>query len=332
MKRYLVILFICVCASACCIIDDDLSDCGVDMLLNYQLQLHTEMSVQLQTELLSEAEQPVRKALEQWLSPIFTDKAKDIDLRFYSAQEDVIKHEIKEEINDNRTSYTIYLPKESYMHLALANVADNRQVQLFGGEHSSTMELRLTESEDVGSAATGVFTARLPMDVNDSSTHFDVHLYMITAAVALVVDPSECPDLVSLNGRVLGTANRFSVRDSVFSYTGSHAIQMDDIFKNGTGARAEKAAAEPIQRLCLAAVGLPTQDDKSWTVKATATLSDNRHTTTTLTVDESLKAGTLRIIKCKLNKKGELQPSANSEVGATVELDWKEGGDHEIDI
>ena len=70
----------------------------MDMLLTYQLQLHTEMSVQLQTELLSESEQPVRKALEQWLSPIFTDKAKDIDLRFYSAQEDVIKHEIKEEI------------------------------------------------------------------------------------------------------------------------------------------------------------------------------------------------------------------------------------------
>ena len=101
--------------------------------MNYQLQLHTEMSVQLQTELDTEVELPVRNALQKWLDPIFSDTAKDVDLRFFSEELDELRYQIKEEINDNRTSYTIYLPKENYMHLAVANIASNPQVRLLGG-------------------------------------------------------------------------------------------------------------------------------------------------------------------------------------------------------
>ena len=63
-------------------IDDDLRECGEDLVINYQLQLRTELSTQLQTELSEEQDSLVREALMEWLSPVFTDKAKDIDLHF----------------------------------------------------------------------------------------------------------------------------------------------------------------------------------------------------------------------------------------------------------
>ena len=85
---------------------------------------------------------------------------------------------------------------------------------------------------------------------------------------------------------------------------------------------------------CLAAVGMPTRDDQPWTVTFTATLTGNKHTTSTLTIEESLKAGTLRVIKLRMNKDGELTPYEESEkeVGVTVTLDWKDGGGHDIDL
>lgn len=339
MKRLLVILLVPLLATACCMIDDDLSVCGVDMVIDYKLQLYTELSVQLQTELVTEAEKPVRDALEKWLAPIFTDKAKDVDLRFFTEQTDEIEHQIQEEINDNKSSYTIYLPKENYTHLAVANFNDNGQLRLFGEEHSTTMELRQIETGDIPCSKTGIFTARLPMHVSDSTTNFEVHLYMVSCAVALVIDPSQCPDLVSVFGSVQGTADRFMVRDSIFIYDDrAPRIIMEnlDIAKSNTSARKLRAEEDNSTRLCLATVGMPSEDENQWSIRVVSTLTNNRHTTTALTVETPLKAGTLRIFKCQMGKNGELVPDTgdadSQDLGATVELDWNDGGDFDIEI
>ncbi len=307
------------------------------MVINYDLQLHTELSVQLQTELVEEADIPVRNAIEKWLEPIFTKTAKDVDLRFYTVETDEQKYGIQEVINDNRTSYTFRLPKENYMHLAIANISGNNHVQSSGEDHSATMQLSVSEPKDISSLNTGVFTARLPMEVHDSiSQTFEVHLYMVTSAVALVIDPSDCADIVTLTGRTTGSANGFEVRDSVYTYTESYPVNMDwlDIDKTASApAHKNKPyhAEEFKPRVCLGAVCMPTKDGSDWTVTANATLTDNRHTTTTLTLKEPLKAGELKIIQCKLDSTGKADPT-DAEVGASVELDWKPGGNHDIEI
>ena len=83
----------------------------MDFVINYTLELRTELKAQLETELVADADSSVRKALEQWLSPVFTDKVKDVDLRFYLNETDEVAYLIKEEINDSRSSFTIHLPK-----------------------------------------------------------------------------------------------------------------------------------------------------------------------------------------------------------------------------
>ena len=339
MKKLLIIL-LPLCFAACTLIDDDLSVCGEDMVINYQMQLRTELRTQLQTELAETGDSLVREALEEWLSPVFTDKAKDIDLHFFSAEQDVIRRRIQDVINANQTSYTIKLPQENYMHLALANIADNHQISLSRKEHSTTMELGLPEKETLQSMNTGVFTARLPMKVEDKSASFDVYLYMVNAAVALVIDTTACDALESMSSTLNDGAYRFMVRDSLFDYSRTCAFRMEEVTINKpsgapqTKTNRVKSIADTPTMACLAAVGMPTRDDQPWTVTHTATLTGNKHTTTTLTLEEPLKAGTLRVIKLWMDKDGELRPEADSEkeVGITVTLDWKDGGEHDIDL
>lgn len=47
--------------------------------------------------------------------------------------------------------------------------------------------------------------------------------------------------------------------------------------------------------------------------------------------ENPLKAGEMQIIKVKLNDEGGVV-TENPEVGVSVELDWKPGGDFDIEI
>lgn len=335
MNRRIIILIFPLLFAACSLIDDDLSVCDKELVIDYDLQLHTALSVQLQAELAAQTEAPVRRALEQWLAPVFTDKAQDIDLRFYSEGKDDMRYRISEVINDNRTSYSIRLPQENYMHLAVANIDDNREVHMQDGDHSTTMQLRLSDKQEVSSLNTGVFTARLPMEVNDSTLHFDVHLYMITAAVAVVIDTTDCDSLVSLSGTMEGSASGFSVRDSTFLFTSAPTMLLENVpIESKVATAIRRVADEDLQPYaCLATVGMATRDDAAWSVNVTATLLDNRYVTSTITVNQPLQAGTLRVLKMKMGNSGELNPEeGQQEIGVTVEVDWKTGGDQDVDV
>ena len=336
MKR-LVVIWIPLFFAACTLIYDDLSVCGEELVVDYQLQLHTELSMQLQTELMTEAEEPVRYSLGKWLAPIFTDKAKDVDLRFYSGATDEIRHQIQEEINDQRTSYTIRLPQEDYMHLGVANIEDNHAVRLTGGAHSETMELALTDDPEIPSLNTGVFTARMPMSVGDTSARFEVHLYMATCAVALVVDTTLCDSLVSMYAILSGSASRFALRDSVYSYDGGQKIVCEEVAVTSP-AKAPARTLAPTDSTqtdtysCFAASMFPTADDRPWELVVETTLRGNRHTTTTMTIDEPVQAGTLRILRVYVDGKGAVLPDKGQEMAVTVSLDWKQGGEHDIEL
>jgi len=312
-----------------------MSVCGEEVVLDYELQLHTELSLQLQTELAMETEEPVRNALSKWLEPIFTETAKDVDLRFFSADTDELRRLIQEEINDKQTSYTFQLPKENYMHLGVANISDNRQIQLSDATHAATMRLAALEREELPSFNTGVFTARKHMEIGDTSQQFDVRLYMATCAVAIVIDTTACDSLVSLHGLMLGSARSFSIRDSLYAYDPKHKLIFDDVpVTSPQFAPANRSKNAQLPRLfsCMATSGFPTQDGESWTVVVTATLTGDRHTRTTLTIDEPVEAGALRILRAHVDGKGGIEPDEGQEVGVSVELDWKEGGNHDIEV
>jgi hypothetical protein len=273
--------------------------------------------------------------LEQWLAPVFTDKAQDVDLRFYYFETDVQKYAIHDIINDNRTSYTIRLPKQNYIHLGVANMESNNHLRHLQKDHSESMKLQLNDASVYAPLNTGVFTARLPMDVNDTTQSFHVHLYMVTSAVAVVIDTTACDSLLSVSGTMYGSANEFAVRDSIFSFAKAPVFRMEQVPVSDEDAaplkhRAPRAVG-PNFFDCLATVCLPTQPEQTWEIKVVATLIGNKHTTTTLTIPEALPAGALRVLKLTMDASGSVKATGN-EVGASVDFDWKSGGDHDHDI
>ena len=141
-----ILLSACWLMAGCSTIDDDLSECGPeeeDFELNYELKLVTNLTTELETQLRTLTEFKVKGALETHLEKIFTDKAHDVDLSFYDTEgtKEVLEH-VTDVIDANQTTYDLTLPMRQYLHLAVANIAENPVVGLAGEKYSYSSELR----------------------------------------------------------------------------------------------------------------------------------------------------------------------------------------------
>ena len=176
--------------TGCVLVDQDMSDCETDYTLDYELRLVTNMTTELQTQLSMAADVNVSSALQKYMSGIFTDYAHDVNLSFYDVYGDSTRlHNERHIMDANQSSYTLFIPVRKYMHIAIANIEDNHEVGLEKDEICHTSRLFQPIRDTVESHSTGVFTARLPMDIKEGEDQqFDVKLYMANCATALVLD------------------------------------------------------------------------------------------------------------------------------------------------
>lgn len=306
---------------SCSFIDEDLSQCGEQVRTDYELTLVTNMTTEIQTELQTDAETAVSQELQTFLDGIFTDYAHDVDLSFYDTEGDSVRLRHEDHVMDaNQASYTLNLPTHDYMHLAVANLDDNEQVELVGDERCHQAQLRQVPGDTINSHATGLFTARQQMNVNNGENQqFDVHLYMANSAVALVIEP----DGFTADGVQVyctGFATGFSVCDSVYHFSEPSPI-----------VRTTRLTNTRNDLLCYAAVTFPSRQEPSadgkpfWEFRVYVPKPDGTVTENIIGVYEPLLPGELKIVKVKLTADGSVQ-SSSPEVGVSVTLDWKPGG------
>ena len=341
-----LLLSACWLAAGCSVIDDDLTDCGEEEKqyeMVYQLKLVTNMTTELQTQLTTITEIDVANALQSHLMNIFTDFAHDVDLSFYDTEGDLERLQHDMHIMDaNQKSYTLTLPMRKYMHLAVANIADNNVVGLTGDERSNTSMLRQhtptvsggSPAGTIASHTTGLFTARQPMEVLEGVDQtFNVRLYMANSAVALVLKPKG-HKYKDLKVYTTGFANEFLINDSTYVYENTSARVVADPVETGN------------DLLCFCSVNFPSRDAAPtpttkvagmaaggtiWQLKVYLTNEDGSITETVLDIDEPLKAGNLKIIKGELDDAGAVRPY-DSTVGVSVTLDWNDGGSYETPL
>lgn len=65
-----ILFIIAVATAGCHLIDDDLTVCGVDALINYELRLVTEVQLQIEEKLSSDIDKPVADALKGTVCPL----------------------------------------------------------------------------------------------------------------------------------------------------------------------------------------------------------------------------------------------------------------------
>ena len=324
-----LLLSACWLAAGCSVIDDDLSDCNQEeeFKIDYQLRLITNITTELETQLTTITEVGVADALREHLKDIFSDKAHDIDLSFYDTEGDMIRLQHKRDIIDaNQTSYTLTLPMQEYMHLAVANIAENHVVGLSNDENCQTSMLQQTDDSPIASHTTGLFTARLPMEVlSGVSQTFNVKLYMANSAVALVLD-TKGHAYSEMKVYATGFAKEFMIEDSTYVFPEKEVLVRADKVETGN------------DLLCFCSVNFPSHnpdevgaDEPLWQLRVYVTMPDGNITETIIDVKEQLKAGELKIIKGELDDEGAVRPY-DSTVGVSVTLDWNEGGTYNPEL
>ena len=153
-----ILLLIAVATAGCRLIDDDLTVCGVDALINYELRLVTEVQLQIEEKLSSDIDKPVADALKQWSAPYYSGSAHDLDMSFFSLDgtDELLEHK-SDIINANQKSYTLFIPRKDYRHVAVVNIANNNNVSLQGGQYASSMRIVQRNADTLDSHNTAIY-------------------------------------------------------------------------------------------------------------------------------------------------------------------------------
>lgn len=327
-KHITTLLAGCLLLCSCSLIDEDLSKCGRENEINYQLRLLTNIQSELETELTTPEERKVAEALRARLKNIFTETAHDVDLSFYNTT-DLLRAKHETHIMDaSQASYTLYLPVREYMHLAVANIVDAANVKLIDDDTTPTSRLLQTDGDTIDSHTTGLFTARLPIEVRaDEDRTFDVKLYMANAAAALVIDTTGVSGIQDIKIYSSGFARSFAVCDSVYAYTDKAPV-----------VRSADVPIDGSRYVCRYTVNFPSYQTpvaratrEYWRFMAYITLPDGTVTENIISIQSPLLPEHLRVVKMKLKNDGGLE-AVTGDVGVSVTLDWKQGGTFEPEL
>lgn len=330
-------------------INEDMSDCGEEAQMDYELELVTNISTEVQTQLTAQTDIALAATLKDYLGDIFTDFAHDVNLSFYAVDGDSIRQHHDEHIMDgSEHSYTLYIPRRKYMHLAVANIEGDPVVHLEGAENCHTAVLRQAEGDTIDSHNTGIFTARLLMEMIEGINQtFNVKLYMANCSAMLVVDPTG-HDISGMNVYATGFATAFFIADSVYEYkTPSPLIRTKRMEPDEQGnvgfvsvnfPSREPSNPQPARTNATRSIIETTEpfiaqpgDEVLWEFRVYLPQPDGTTTETILGIREPLRAGQFKIVRARIGDNGAIEPEA-PEVGVSVTLDWKPGNVYNPEI
>ena len=330
LKRWILLIPGLLALPACSLVDEDLTACEAEYQLTYELQLITNITTELETELSLDTEVPVATALKAYLNNIFTDRAHDVDLSFYDAEGEMpLMYHERRIMDANQTSYTLHIPVHKYLHLGLANLDGNEVLSLEGNDTGSGSHLQQEIADTLPTHKSGVFSARAHMDIKEGEDQqFKVNLYMANCATALVLDTLGS-NVKDIRVYAAGFATAFDVADSVYRFQHTPVIKADRM-----------NVTDPGSEVCFATVNFPSRgpvtkaDDNEvtyWEYRVYCTIPDGTITETKLSIRHPLPSATLDILKAKVYGNGALEPGDHT-VGVDVNIDWKPGMDHEVDM
>lgn len=347
MKRLLGI-FVLSLATGCCLVDEDFSECPDEITIDYEMRIITNVQTEIETALNMETEINTAKAIRDYLKAIFSDHAHDVDLSFYDVYPPmpVLEH-FSDIIDASQASYTLHIPAREYMHLAVANIMDNTQVNLRNAEYCQTSELLQNEGSGdpkvIAPHTTGLFTARLPMNIMENvSGNFNVNLYMANCATALVLDNTaeNTPEISDFKAFTSGFASSFNIADSTFVFDSNPLVRADYIPVEG-GAESVYATVQfpsresvPKSKVVIETIDPFISDEASevlWEWIVYVTLTDGTVTESRLGISNPLRAGQFKIIHIRIGPDGEIITDDMS-VGVSVTLDWCQGSTHVIPL
>lgn len=330
----LAVLLTATATTAC--IDEDLSRCGTDFEVHYRFMLQTNPDSVLRAELTTPAQQQLATTLRAALASVFSDRAEDLTLHFHHPSTGERLYYEEHLVGSNEAGFTLYLPTQDYHHVALANVGAESVLRTTGADNLQTLAWEMeAEGDTVPSIGHSLFCGWQYLSVGGGQNSYFMPLYMQDCAAAWVIDPRTAP-VAGYEAYVAGTAATFHCADSTFTYDAALRVRAAQV--EGGGLTALYAACLPSPDSPAEAVAAPTgRDDYAesagayWTTYLYVRLASGEVTKNVLYVKSPLRAGELKVLKVALNDRGEVVADER-EVGVSVTLDWKPGGDFEVEM
>lgn len=320
--------------SAC--IDEDLSRCGKDYALTYRFLLQTSLDETLARELTTPAERQLATPLRAALAPLFSEQAQDLTLHFHHPATGERLYYEEHLVGSREAGFTLYLPEQDYSHVALANLGAEPAARTTGADNLSSLAWEQeTEGDTVPSLSQSLFCGWQYLSVGSGQTSFFMPLYMQDCAAVWVIDPRTAP-VASYEAYIGGTASGFLCADSAFTFDPALRVRTRQV--TGGGLTAVYAGCLPSpDSPAAASAASPGRSDYSeadgayWTTYLYVRLASGEVTRNELYVRSPLKAGELKVLKLRLNDRGEAVADER-EVGVSVTLDWKPGGDFDVEM
>lgn len=310
--------------SGCRFVDEDLRACDADYTLDYELSLVTDISTEINAVLDLETDIEVATALKGYLGEVFTDRAHDVNLSFYEVDANMERlHHDRHVMDASQASYTLSIPIQKYMHVAVANLEKNPTLRLEDDDLFPTASLRQVIRDTVPSQSIGLFTACMPMDIKEGEDQvFEVNLTMANCSASVVLD-------------TLGSGVR-DIKVYASGFATGYSLSSGSYFFDYTPVmETHQVEVEHSQEVCFTAVSFPSRgsatkaSDIVWEFRIYATTVDGSITETCLGISDPLEAGHIRVVKAVMYPNGTLIPS-DETIAVSVQLDWTPGMDHEV--
>lgn len=313
-------------------INEDLSKCGRDYAVDYELKLSTSLQLALDEEFVTAEEQALAARLRDDLGNVLSDKARVMDLSFFEEQSGELEKHQRLTPNANEASVTVYMNRGNYYNVALAATDTENEVSISNASTYGGISLLQLAADTVDAYHSALYMGLERLALSNESGHYYVPLYMVNSVPVLVVNTTgSTASLISTY--VSGTASGLHCADSVFVYDRSavmRTVRTDAGNLKAYHCVCFPSANTPAQRR--ATGGDLTQAEGSlWEMEAYTRTAEGKYVKNTLYIKEPLRAGAMLVVKVKLQNDGTLTTD-NPEVGVSVELDWKPGGDFDIEI
>lgn len=312
-------------------INEDLSKCGRDYAVDYELKLSTSLQLALDEEFVTPEEQALATRLRSDLGNVLSDKARVMDLSFFEEQSSELEKHQRLTPNANEASVTVYMNRGNYYNVALAATDTENQVSISNGSTYSGISLLQLEPDTVDAYHSALYMGLERIALSEQSGHYYVPLYMVNSVPVLVINTTgSTASLISTY--VSGTASGLHCADSVFVYDRSAVMRTERTDAGNLTAYhcvCFPSANTPAQRR--AGSDLTQAEGSLWEMEAYTRTAEGEYVKNTLYIKEPLRAGAMLVVKVKLQNDGTLTTD-NPEVGVSVELDWKPGGDFDIEI
>lgn len=320
IKRYVSVVFIIALLYSC--INEDISECGIDYHIYYNLRVKTDVNEVLQRELYMDIEKDMIDALLPVLLPIYNESVSDLMFSFYNENE--LYHREEHVINNSKASFTVFLPQNDYINFALANVKTEPLVKLTGMEYADTRRVQQLGGDTIDSHSMGLFRASQEMALTKYSQEFNIDVMMQNSGSVLVLN-SNGNDILDYKGYVANTANEFHSLDSIFKKETKQLVRMNRV--NSTSLTALYGISFPTEQ----PTSRNAEDGSYWQLHVYITMANGKTTKNVLGIKKQLLAGDLVIIKGDVDEDGSIKAS-NPDVGVSVTTDWNSGGIYEPEL